>query len=468
MNKSYYLLAGILLFGINLSLKSQINDDGAISIEMLKEIKTYYDDSETTKALTNAVTANDISKLALNWENTGKIDSYFSHKVKVKGITDQKSTGQCWLYTGLNVIRPVVIEKQNLKEFYFSQDFSFFWDQLEKANLFLEGVIQTKERGMDDKLVEWLFKHPIADGGVWSGFVGVVKKYGAIPYDVMPDTYSGANTRIMSRFIRRKLKEDGLKLREMYSNGHTDIELRNIKTKMLGEVYRMLAISLGEPPEEFTWRFEDRDGKVTEPRTYTPVEFYNEVVGIDLDDYILFMDDPTKEYGKLYEIEFDRNVFESMNWQFINLQADDFKPFAVKSIIDNEAMYFSCDVGKQLNKEKGILDVNNFDYSNLFGVDFDMDKSQRIITFESGSTHGMALVAVDLDINGNIKKWLLENSWGEKSGYKGYLIMTDAWFDEYMFRLVINKKYVNDEILKIMEQEPVLLPPWDPMFAAEE
>lgn len=468
MKKAFYFLTWITLFCFTVNLSAQISDEGAISKEMLKEIKTYYDDSDATKALTNAITSTDISKLAMNWENTGKIDDYFSHKVKVKGITDQKSTGQCWLYTGLNVIRPVVIEKQNLKEFYFSQDYSFFWDQLEKANLFLEGIIQTKDREMDDKLVDWLFKHPIGDGGVWSGFVGVIKKYGAVPYDIMPDSYSGGNTRMISRFIRRKLKEDGLKLREMYSNKSTNIELRNEKTKMLGEVYRMLALSLGEPPEEFTWRFEDKDGKVTESRSYTPIEFYNEVVGIDLEDYILFMDDPTKEYGKLYEIEFDRNVFESLNWQFINLPANDFKPFAVNSIVDDEAMYFSCDVGKQMNKDKGILDVDNYDYSSLFGVDFGMDKAQRIKTFESGSTHGMALVGVDLEENGNIKKWLLENSWGKKAGHDGYLIMTDAWFDEYMFRLVIHKKYVSDEVLKIMEMEPVMLPPWDPMFAAEE
>jgi len=237
---------------------------------------------------------------------------------------------------------------------------------------------------------------------------------------------------------------------------------------MLSETYRMLAISLGEPPTDFVWRYKDKDGKLSEPKKYTPKSFYEEAIGVDLTSYVMLMNDPSRKYYKLYEIDYDRHIYEGGNWKYINLPTKDIKEFAKASIMDNEAMYFSCDVGKQLNRTKGLLDVNNYNYGELFGVDFSMDKTQRIQTFESGSSHGMTLIAVDIDADGNSVKWLLENSWGASNGFNGHLLMTDKWFDEYMFRLVINKKYISEEILKILKQNPIFLPPWDPMFSADE
>jgi len=349
-----------------------------------------------------------------------------------------------------------------MEEFSFSHSFNFFYDQLEKSNLFLEGIISTVDKPMDDKTVEWLFKNSIGDGGQWTGVIDIITKYGLVPSDVFPESYNSENTRWMSRFIRRKLKEDGLALREMYTNGTNEKKLRESKNAMLQEIYRILVISLGEPPTEFEWRYKDKDGYLSELKTYSPKSFYDEFVNIDLNDYVMFMNDPTREFDKVYEIELDRHIVEGQNWRYLNLEADLIKQFAIASILGNEAMYFSCDVGKQLDKDRGYLDVNNYDYDALFGVDFDMDKKQRIQTFESGSTHGMALVAVDLQ-NDKPVKWLLENSWGD-TGFEGHLIMTDKWFDEYMFRIVIHKSYIDEETLKILEQEPIMLPPWDPMF----
>ena len=238
---------------------------------------------------------------------------------------------------------------------------------------------------------------------------------------------------------------------------------------MLADIYKLLAYNLGEPPTEFEWRYKDKDGNLSQSKTYTPKSFMTETLGdIKFDDYIMLMDDPSKAYYKLYEIEKDRNVMEGKNWKFINLPAKEIKQYALKSIQNNEALYFSCDVGKQLNSEEGILDINNYDYESLFGVKFDMTKRERIISHESGSTHGMALVGADLDSEGTITKWLLENSWGIKSGNNGYLTMTDRWFDEYMFRVVVLKKFIDDKTLKILSQKPIALPPWDPMFKKDE
>jgi len=455
-----------MVLGLMLSLSFALQAQKDISAELLKQMQSKYQENKNLKALENAISSNDIKKLAVNRENLGKVDTYFSNRVSTKGITNQHKSGRCWLFTGLNVLRPMLINKLNLPSFEFSQSYLFFYDQLEKSNLFMEGVIATSDKPMSDRKVDWFFKNPIGDGGQWTGLVDLVKKYGLVPSSIMPESYNADNTAMLSKLLRRKLREDGLELRKMAAEGKKEDALRERKKEMLSEVYQILALSLGAPPAEFQWRYKTVDGSLSETKTYTPLSFYNEYVNVNLDDYVMFMNDPTREYYKLYEIEYDRHRMDGHNWKYINLPIDEIKNYAKASILDNQAMYFSCDVGKQLDSKRGYLDVNNYDYSALFGVEFGMDKKQRIATHESGSSHGMALVAVDVDGKGEIKKWLLENSWG-MTGYKGYLIMTDEWFNEYMFRLVINKKYISDKTLKILKQDPVILPPWDPMFTPE-
>ena len=440
---------------------------GDISKDELKQIQSSITFDEDTRALMNAISSNDISKLAVNRENIGKLNPYFSHKVEVKGITNQKSSGRCWLFTGLNMLRPEVIKKHNMKAFEFSQNYGFFWDQLEKSNLYLEAIIATASLPEDDRKIDWLFKHPIGDGGQWTGVVDIIEKYGVVPASVMPESNNSENTRMMSRFLRRKLREDALILREFAADGKSEKNLREEKIRMLGDIYRILVLSLGEPPSEFSWQYEDKDGKISELKTYTPLSFYDEMVGIDLREYVMFMNDPTRPYYTLYEIEYDRHMQEGGNWQYINLPIDEIKSFAQESIKMNKAMYFSCDVGKQLSREKGFLDINNFNYDEMFGVDFSMDKAGRIKTYDSGSSHGMSLVGVNILSDGTTDKWLLENSWG-KTGHEGFLIMTDEWFSEYMFRLVIHKDFIDAKTLDILDAEPTYLPPWDPMFAPEE
>jgi bleomycin hydrolase len=458
----------IILVLISSIFLSQFVFSQAITEKEMQKIRTAYNSNDSeTKAITNAVCNNDIRKLALNNENKASLDFYFSHKVKTKGITNQESSGRCWLFASFNVMRPKVIEKYNLSNFEFSYNYSFFWDQFEKANLYLEAIIASTDKENSDKTVEWLLKHPINDGGIWNGFVNVAEKYGLVPAEIMPETHNSNNTRWVSTLIGRKLREAALTIREMAANKKKTNEIRDYKVQILGEIYRILAINFGEPPSSFEWRYEDADGKISETKEYTPKSFYQEFIEVNLSDYIMLMNDPSREYYKLYEIEHDRNVYEGTNWRYINLPNEEIKKFAIASIKDNEALYFSCDVGKQLNSDKGLLDINNYDYESLFGVKFTMDKKQRIQSFESGSSHGMTLVAVDLDNEEKPTKWLLENSWGMK-GFKGHLVMTDQWFDEYMFRVVVNKKYIPDNILKILEQKAIMLPPWDPMFAPEE
>ncbi|MDH6305393.1 bleomycin hydrolase [Parabacteroides sp. PF5-5] len=457
----------IAIFTVSLSVSAQ-QTKGGISNEMLKQIKEAYQGSQTDKALQNAIANNDINKLSVNLDNKNNFDTYFSHRVNSKGITNQKSSGRCWLFTGLNVFRSKIIAKHNLSDFQFSHNYPFFWDQLEKANLFLQGIVDIREKPMDDKMVEWLFKNPLSDGGQFTGVADILSKYGVVPADVMAETYSSENTRMMANLISLKLKEFGLQLRELSAKGSKPADLEKKKTEMLGTVYRMLALSLGEPPASFSWTLKDAKGNPVSTKEYTPLSFYQEFIGADLkNNYVMLMNDPSREYYKLYEIDFDRHAYDGKNWTYVNLPAEDIKEMAIRSIKDSTMMYFSCDVGKFFDRERGLLDVNYYDYGSLMGTTFGMDKKQRIQTFSSGSSHAMTLMAVDLDANSKPKKWMVENSWGPGAN-NGHLIMTDEWFNEYMFRLVIENKYASDKVKEILKQKPTRLPAWDPMFMEED
>ena len=427
---------------------------GGITPEMLTSIRKGYGATPSEKALRNALAGTSIAVLAENAENAAEFGKEFSHCVKTKAVTDQKQSGRCWLFTGLNVLRAAAIEEHDLPaEFQFSQNYTFFWDQLEKANLFLQGIIDTRELPMEDRKVDWLFSNPLSDGGQFTGVANLITKYGVVPADVMPETFSSNNTRQMSAQIKTLLRKDGLELRGLPRKA-----LQDRKTEMLAEVYHILALCLGVPPTEFEWKGEK----------WTPASFRAEYVPQDLENgYVMLMNDPCHEYGKVYEIDFDRHTYDGQNWLYINLPVETIKAIAIESIKDNTAMYFSCDVGKFMDRKRGLLDIANYDYESLFGVDFRMNKKERVATHASGSSHAMTLVAVDLKDDKPLK-WMVENSWGAASGYKGKLIMTDEWFDNYMFRLVVERKFVPEDVLKMLSQKPVMLPAWDPMFMPEE
>lgn len=464
MNKRTFILAAALmvLSGTGVFAQKQ-SENGGISAEMLTEIRKGYEGTASDKAIRNALNADAINVLATNAGNMAMIDTHFSDEVKTKGRTNQKSSGRCWLFTGLNVLRSRMIDKYDLGTFTFSQNYVFFYDQLEKANLFLQGVIDTKGLSFDDRKVDWLFRNPIGDGGQFTGVSNLIMKYGVVPSEVMPETYCANNTSQMRTQIATKLREDGLKLRDASAR-----DCPAMKTEMLKEIYRMLVLCLGEPPVEFEWTRYDSKGNFVSTKTYTPKFFYQEYVGADLENnYIMVMNDPTREYGKVYEIDYDRHVYDGQNWLYVNLPVERIKEMAIASIKDNTAMYFSCDVAKFMDRQKGTLDLNNFDYGSLFGTTFPMDKRQRVQTHASGSSHAMTLIAVDIK-DGRPVKWMVENSWGADSGYKGNLIMTDEWFDNYMFRLVLEKKYVPSDVMNMLNQKPILLPAWDPMFLPEE
>lgn len=435
---------------------------GGLSEEALKEISKGYADTPSDRAIRNALNQTPINTLATVAQHPMS-DTHFTYEVKTKGRTDQASSGRCWLFSGLNVLRARMIDAYNLGNFTFSQDYVFFYDQLEKANLFLQGVIDTRDRPMDERMVDWLFKNPISDGGTFTGVADLVSKYGLVPSEVMPETYNADNTSQMRAHLSEKLREDGLRLRESKAR-----DLEPMKIEMLKEIYHILALCLGVPPQSFEWTMYDKDGKAVSTQTYTPRSFCDQFIDKSLiSDYVMVMNDPSRAYHKVYDIDYDRHTYDGHDWLYLNLPLEEIKQMALASLKDNTAMYFSCDVAKFLNRKTGVCDLANYNYGDLLGVKFGMDKKERIMTHSSGSSHAMTLIAVDLK-DGKPSKWMVENSWGANYGWKGNLIMTDEWFDNYMFRLVVQKKYVPADILAKFNQKPVQLPAWDPMFLPEE
>ena len=431
----------------------------------LKAIQGSFVKDPATVALQNIISHNtDVNALSQSLTNP-KLDNHFKYSVDVKGITNQRSSGRCWLFASLNELRPVAAEKLNVKEFYFSQNFDSFWDLFEKSNLFLENIIATAGKDINDQEVVNYLKSPVGDGGVWNLFVDVAEKYGVVPADVMPETEHSNNTGNMRKILNEKLRDGAWTLRQMKAQGFKDKALRTEKIEILKQVYRILALCLGEPPTEFTWRYCDKDGNMKTLKT-TPQEFYAMIAPKDFNmkTMVMIMNDPTREYYKLYEIASYRNTYEGFNWIYLNLPNEDIKPMALASIKDNRPLYISCDVGKYASRQDGTLDLGLYDYQKLFGIDIKMDKKARILTRQSGSSHAMLLVACDTDENDKPVKWKFENSWGAASGRNGYVVLTDKWFDEYLFRIVVDKKYMPAKLLKCLDQKPVQLPSYDYMF----
>lgn len=453
------------------ALTVSAQDKGGISAEMLKKIEQSQTTSKAEHAIANAIALNPINDLAKNAAKMGAVNTQFSIETTKQNIHNQKSSGRCWMFSSMNVLRSRFAKANNdTLAVEYSHSYLFFYDQLEKANLFLQGVINTAGKSIDDPEVKFFFKAPLSDGGTFCGIVDLTAKYGLVPKCVQPETYQSENTRVMSQVIERKLREYGLELRKMVASKKKDNAIEARKTEMLATVYHLLSLTLGEPVKQFTYAHRNKWGKIIgDEKNYTPQQFYKETVGEPIDGtFALLMNDPRHPYYKVYEVQYDRHTYDGHNWRYINLPMEDIEAIAIESLKDNSKMYSSYDTGQQFDRTRGVMDLGTYDYESLFGVDFPMNKAERISTFESVSAHAMTLTAVDLNKAGKPVKWQVENSWGTESGQMGYAIMTNEWFREYMFRLVVDKKYVPENILKLEKEKPVMVSYDDPLFGEDE
>ena len=438
----------------------------SISKTNLSKFNKDFKNCPTNKISRNALTRTQINNIAMDWDAFRMIDHTYSDVVnnEMKKVTNQKSSGRCWGFAGLNLMRISLAEKYNLGNFEFSQNYFMFFDKLEKSNYFLENILKTFDEAYDSRLMMHLLSEPVQDGGQWDMFVNLIEKYGVIPQSVMPESFQSSQSRMMNGFLTRKLREFAYVLRDKNKKGVKLTQLRKDKEEMLSTIYSMLCIFLGNPPETFTWQIRNKKNKFIRIKNLSPLEFYKKHVNVKLKDKVCLIHAPmsNKKMNELYTVSYLGNVIDGEIIKYANVEMDVIKRASVKSLKNNEAVWFGCDVGKMFHRDLGVMDTSLYDYESVLNTQFNMDKKTRLEYGDSLMTHAMLFTGVDLIKNEPIK-WRVENSWGEKSGNKGYFLMTDEWFDEYNFEVVVDKKYLPKRILKIFKQKPIMLDPWDPM-----
>lgn len=437
----------------------------SITKELLEQFERECGADTALQVAKNAVMENGLKASAKNGEAQRTTRQSFSVKLKQGAITNQKQSGRCWMFAALNTFRFEVIKKLNLENFELSQNYMFFYDKLEKANFFLESILDTLDEPTGGRLIAWLLSSPMNDGGQWDMLCGLVDKYGVVPKYAMPESKASSASGEMDSVLTVKLREDACRLRSAYAAGVKREELAARKEEMLGEIYRILCICLGEPPKTFDFEVEDKDGKFIREWGLTPQAFYEKYVGLNLDDYISIINAPTadKPYHRSYSVKFLGSVKEGRPVRYLNLEIGELKKAAIAQMKDGSPVWFGCDVGKCSTRDGGVMDTKVYKLEELLGVKFGMDKAERLDYGESLMTHAMVFQGVNLDEEGRPNRWRVENSWGEEPGEKGYYVMSDDWFDEYMYQIVVNKKYLSEELLAEYEAEPIMLEPWDPM-----
>lgn len=461
-------------------------DTPHLSPETIAEIQQAFVRDTHTVALQNALASTGIKDIAKNREVLASHNTTFSHKVQTHGISNQKKSGRCWMFAGFNTLRPVLMKNLDLDEFEFSHIYLQFWDKFEKSNTFLEYVITYRDRDLLDRDMSFLMKSPCPDGGYWENFADLVRKYGVVPKDAMSETASSENTGMMNKNLDRVLRKHAGHMRQIRQETGSVNSMRAAKSQALADVYKILVMNLGSPPSTFTWRHKIKKDKDDDPpeeqentsdaedeydvaqalserKQYTPTSFYDEFIGMDLTEFINIADDPIRPKGTHSEILMTKNVSNGQNAHFANVSMEVLKEVALAMLLDNQVVWFAADVSPGQDSTQGIMEATLYDYESVYNMDMSIDKRQRLLYRDSTINHAMAFIGVDL-VRGKPAKWLVENSWGTDRGQKGLWTLYDNWFDANVFTLITHKKYVPEEVLRILEKPVQKQPVWDPMW----
>ncbi len=412
----------------------------------------------------NAVTKVDVTEIALNRSLVTSMDHTFSHTLDNWQATNQMKSGRCWMFAGLNVMRVDAMKSLSLEEFELSQNYIMFWDKLEKSNYFLEAILETADRPADDRTVHFLLQSLVSDGGQWNMFANLVKKYGLVPKSVMPETHSSSNSRSMNRILRRKLREGAKGLRELHDRGAPESEILAAKKKILVTVYRILSIHLGTPPSEFLWQWTDKDRKFHRDGVITPRQFAKKYVTTPFEDYVCLVHDPRRSSPRerTFTVEYLGSVVGAGDVKYLNVDIAEIKRITMQAILDGRPVWFGCDTGKMMDRDAGLWDKELFDYPGVYNTEFSLTKAERLVYGESAMTHAMVFTGVDV-VDGKPRRWRVENSWGDEVGKKGFFLMNDSWFDEYVFEIAAPQSALSPKLRAAYAREPIVLPAWDPM-----
>ncbi len=447
-------------------LNSTSNPEAAITPELLKRFDGDFDARDANRIAQNAVTTTTVTDIALDRSIVTSMDHTFSNRLDEWSVTNQKKSGRCWCFAGLNLFRVGAMKKMNIESFEFSQNYTLFWDKFERANYFLEQIIATADRDIDDRTVAFLLDRPLDDGGQWTMFINIINKHGVVPQSAMPETESSSSTMRMNQLLLHKLREIACTLRSAAAKGADITALRSTKHDSLSMIYRILCIHLGTPPTSFDWQWQDKDKKFQRDGKMTPRQFAENYITLPLNDYVCLVNDPrdTSPIGRTFTVECLGNVTDGQSVKYLNVEMDMMKDIAMRTIQDGEPVWFGCDVGKMMHRDLGLWDANLYDYESLYGTSFGLNKAERLLNHQTLMTHAMLFTGVDIADN-QPRRWRVENSWGDEGGVKGYYTMNDSWFDEHMFEIGAKKSYLPQDLQDALDEEPIVLAPWDPMGA---
>jgi bleomycin hydrolase len=412
----------------------------------------------------NTVTQRDVNEIALSHKIVNESPHDFSIVLDDWSVTNQARSGRCWMFAGLNLCRVDTKDVLNVKDFEFSQNYLMFWDKLERVNFILEAIIETADRSTDDRTVAFLLRNPLSDGGQWDMFTALVAKHGVVPKSAMKETESSANSSRMNASLNYQTRQGAKNIRDAYAEESGLAELRRIKDSVLKVIYDILCIHLGTPPTEVDWQWKDKDGEFTRSGKLTPLEFAASYLQTDIHDYVSLVHDPRENSpeGATFTVEYLGNVVDAPAIRYLNVDIQLMKDITLKMLQDGKPVWMGCDTGKQMHRDLGIWDADLFDYAAVYGTEFDLDKAARLEYHQTAMTHAMMFTGVDV-VDGVPRRWRVENSWDDKVGNKGFFLMNDSWFAEYMFEIAVPKEYLPEELQKALELEPIVLPAWDPM-----
>lgn len=448
------------------AIKNNDTSHGLTSERLAQLAKTFAADPRN-KLSQNAVSQTTIDDIALDREVVISIDHTFSNHLDDWEVTNQKSSGRCWLFAGLNLIRHGAMKKMNLKKFEFSQNYAMFWDKLERSNYFLEQIIATADKEVSDRVVAFLLERPIDDGGQWNMFVNIVKKHGLVPKSAMPETQSSSSTRKLNSALLNVLREGAATLRSMVAEGDSTDSVLARKDEIVEIAHRVLCIHLGTPPVQFDWQWQDKDKQFHRDGTMTPLAFAEKYCTIALDEYACLVHDPRESspVGKTFTVAHLGNVVGGQPVKYLNVEIDTMKQATQKALVEGEPVWMGCDVGKMMRRDLGLWDAKLYDYASIYQTEFSHTKAQRLDYGQTQMTHAMLFTGVDIAEDGSPRRWRVENSWGEEGGRKGFYVMNDSWFDEYMFEVAVHQSLLPESLQQALAGEPIVLPAWDPMGA---
>jgi bleomycin hydrolase len=437
--------------------------DGTLSAQDTELLRKEFSASPGYRLAQNAVTRVTVDDVAINREIINATDHSLSVLLDDWKVTNQKRSGRCWLFAGLNLLRVGAMRKMGLKDFEFSQNYAMFWDKIERANYFLEAVIETADRDIDDRTVAFVLDSAAEDGGQWNMFVAIVRKHGLVPKAFMPETQSSSDTGRMNSVLRTVLRQGAKSVRAAASAGGVEAA-RAEKAEILRVVYRVLCIHLGTPPDHIDWQWTDKDRVFHRDGVLTPQEFAAKYVDLPIDDYVCLVHDPrvSSPTGRTFTVQYLGNVLGAPPVTYLNVDMSLIKDIAARALQAGEPVWFGCDVGKMMSNEYGVWDANLFDLPSVYDTAFTLDKADRLVLHETQMTHAMLFTGVDL-LDGVPRRWRVENSWGSDKGKDGFYTMNDSWFDEYVFEIAARRDALPEELRGALDTEPIVLPAWDPM-----